>query len=337
MAQLQSLTGYLDVANQVKSGWTSYRSTDVDEIHEAVSGLICEHQMELGSSTSGLDYSHRLLRGEKVSVAQMTYGGTVHVRTRELSPYIIVTMPISGSTSYCCGEESGLATSTQGFLPKPDKEFAFGWNADCESLAIRIERHAIEQRLEELLGRPLMQTLDFDLEMPVITESGALWLSAVRDHIHYMEQRPNDPNGKWLLPEHEKLLLTTLLYTQPHNHSKMLRTSGDEAPQHVKIAEKYIEENAEKNINSNDLVILTGISEGALWRAFKRFRGCSPIQYLRFIRMKKTRLELLNPNIEGNVTEIAMRWGFYHLGRFALAYKKHFGESPSDTLKRRGI
>ncbi|WP_460359141.1 helix-turn-helix domain-containing protein [Mycobacterium sp. ZZG] len=33
------------------------------------------------------------------------------------------------------------------------------------------------------------------------------------------------------------------------------------------------------------------------------------------------------------VTMVAGRWGFLHLGRFAIQYRQLFGESPSQTLR----
>lgn len=35
------------------------------------------------------------------------------------------------------------------------------------------------------------------------------------------------------------------------------------------------------------------------------------------------------------VADVAMRWGLMHTGRFAAAYRRTYGESPSETLRGR--
>ena len=37
---------------------------------------------------------------------------------------------------------------------------------------------------------------------------------------------------------------------------------------------------------------------------------------------------------ETSVTDAANRWGFWHMGDFAMNYRRMFDELPSDTLKR---
>jgi transcriptional regulator GlxA family with amidase domain len=58
------------------------------------------------------------------------------------------------------------------------------------------------------------------------------------------------------------------------------------------------------------------------------------MRYLRNVRLARVREALTRADRSGSVTEIAVEWGFAHLGRFAAEYRAHFGESPADTLRR---
>jgi TolB-like protein len=51
--------------------------------------------------------------------------------------------------------------------------------------------------------------------------------------------------------------------------------------------------------------------------------------------LERVRRELLRAQAEASITEIAVRCGVNHLGRFAIAYRRRYGESPSVTLQRR--
>ena len=50
--------------------------------------------------------------------------------------------------------------------------------------------------------------------------------------------------------------------------------------------------------------------------------------------LQRVREELLNGS-GSNVASVALRWGFEHMGRFANQYRRAFGETPSQTLRRR--
>jgi transcriptional regulator GlxA family with amidase domain len=53
------------------------------------------------------------------------------------------------------------------------------------------------------------------------------------------------------------------------------------------------------------------------------------------VRLKLVRDELLRSGPDANVTAVAMRHGFVHLGRFSAQYRVAFGELPSATLRRK--
>ncbi len=76
-------------------------------------------------------------------------------------------------------------------------------------------------------------------------------------------------------------------------------------------------------------------SARALYAGFKQHRGYTPLEFLRRVRLRRVRDDLLAAPHGATVKEIASRWGFNHLGRFSGQYARQFGEMPSDTLRRR--
>ena len=61
----------------------------------------------------------------------------------------------------------------------------------------------------------------------------------------------------------------------------------------------------------------------------------SPKRYLSMRRMNLARRALRNAEAQRTtVTEIASDYGFWELGRFSVAFRSLFGESPSTTLRQ---
>ncbi len=78
---------------------------------------------------------------------------------------------------------------------------------------------------------------------------------------------------------------------------------------------------------------------GSIMRRFEEIIEANPDRgphrYLVLRRMHLTRRRLaLSSADTTTVTQIAMDYGFYELGRFAVYYRRLFGESPSTTLRR---
>jgi len=82
-----------------------------------------------------------------------------------------------------------------------------------------------------------------------------------------------------------------------------------------------------------DICAALGVSERTLQYSFREYVGMSPTAYLRMRRLNcvRTTLAAEDPR-QITVTQVAMRFGFLHLGRFSGDYKRLFGETPSETL-----
>ena len=59
------------------------------------------------------------------------------------------------------------------------------------------------------------------------------------------------------------------------------------------------------------------------------------MRYMRTARYQKVREALSRAEPEESVGDIAAKWGFSHMGRFSVEYRRRFGETPSETLRRR--
>jgi TolB-like protein/AraC-like DNA-binding protein/tetratricopeptide (TPR) repeat protein len=91
-----------------------------------------------------------------------------------------------------------------------------------------------------------------------------------------------------------------------------------------------------QRITTTELAGVCGVSERTLHRHFLDFLGRSPLAQHRLMRLAAAREALLEPadGAAMSVTDVAARFGFGHLGRFASDYERRFGEPPSATLAR---
>jgi AraC-like DNA-binding protein len=99
-------------------------------------------------------------------------------------------------------------------------------------------------------------------------------------------------------------------------------------------ATDYIDSNLNEAFSIGELSNFAATSMSKLERTFKHQLGLTPSQYIQARRLSAVnhRLRLASPT-NAKISDIAMQFGFNHLGRFAGAYLKYFGESPIRTLR----
>lgn len=311
-----------------------FASSDLDEVRDKVAQVYCSHRLDPASRSRRLAAWQNSVALSKLAVGAMSYGAEVVIDPGCLESFFLLMLPYSGSARINAGERSFVADQTMASLLNPTDPVSMTWGADCAKLMVRIDRDAAQQQLAILLDRPLRQPLRFDPMMAMDGRSATWWRYAGM-LIEEIETLGTAAPTSATVRQLEALLLTSILEIQPHNYSAALRDGGGRiAPGHVRRVERYIEEHAHEPIDMAQLVTIGGVSARTLFEGFQRFRDTSPMAYLKRVRTQRVHDELLASRGAGTVADIAARWGFHELGRFAGDYRKLYDEMPSETLRR---
>ena len=93
----------------------------------------------------------------------------------------------------------------------------------------------------------------------------------------------------------------------------------------------YIEDQGDRPLHVPELCLAIGVPERTLRYCCQQQLGMSPRAYLTLRRLTMVRRILLRQ--AASVADAARQYGFWHLGRFAQAYRTQFGEMPSTTIR----
>jgi len=108
--------------------------------------------------------------------------------------------------------------------------------------------------------------------------------------------------------------------------------------QHAIVMRRFrrvVEENPEQPLYIPEICKAIRVPQRTLRMCCQEHLGMAPKRYLLLRRMHLARRALRQAATGGaSVTDIATRYGFWQLGRFAVEYQTLFGESPSATLRR---
>jgi len=108
-------------------------------------------------------------------------------------------------------------------------------------------------------------------------------------------------------------------------------------PRSVRRACDAMHANVGHGWSVTELAAVAGVSGRTLQRQFMAFLGKAPRSVLRDINFDRARCELLQGSAGARVADIAQRCGFPHSGRFSVEYRRRYGETPSQTLKRQAL
>lgn len=203
-------------------------------------------------------------------------------------------------------------------------EFTRG-GAEFEQLALEVEPH----RLRELLGtQTLPRAVDRLLtgsptddmhEQPMTPALARL----VEEILHAGSRGPS----RQLYLEAKGLELLAVLVDELELVSQAMAPLGPRDVERLESARRLLLQRMAAPPSLPELARLVGLNEVKLKQGFRTLFGMSVFAHLRSERMELARRLLVQRHL--SVSEIAARVGYANPSKFASAFRKHFGFSPS--------
>ena len=132
----------------------------------------------------------------------------------------------------------------------------------------------------------------------------------------------------------EQELLLVMIRCLTEGDPLRLTKSGRRHDRVIARFEEYLEMHPEQPLYLAEICTAIGVAERTLRGICEDHLGMGPIRFLALRRLHLVRRALQQTNsATTTVTRVATDHGFWELGRFSVAYRALFGESPSDTLR----
>ncbi|MFW3168196.1 helix-turn-helix domain-containing protein [Pseudomonas syringae pv. syringae] len=282
-----------------------------------------------------LDYSKNacLLGDSFVSRSESSSGWGYETRN-EVDGFLI-SIPDAGRVHWTNRQSSFTVTAGELSVVDQREVIASRYDAMARYTTVYIANIDVFRTLSLLNGKPPKAPFFFR------HNKGAPWTA--RCMVNFVEtiieswahaQSPTDGVIKGL----KEAMITFALYTLENNYSCALlddHTITSPTPHVIKFAAEYMIESSNLNLTVGDIAVYAGISSRSLQTGFKKFKGTTPIAFLRTVRLERARDMLTDTSSTSTPREISIRCGFSNFYLFSKYYMESYGESPASTFRKK--
>jgi AraC-like DNA-binding protein len=200
------------------------------------------------------------------------------------------------------------------------------------SMSVPVEK--LESLLEAIVGRHFMKRLGQRIVHPH-PQSMSRLLKLHRGVGQLAHDAPEILHVPEVLRAVENELVHVMVRCLAEGADVKATTGGRRHDAIISRFEDFLSENPDRPLYLTEICAGIGVAERTLRAACEEHLGMGPIRFLTLRRMHLSRraLQRADPS-KSTVTRIVTDHGFWELGRFSVAYRALFGESPSETLRR---
>lgn len=277
----------------------------------------------------GWSVAHRRCAAALITLDEIAIQGRVDCEVRAADGVVIIQ------------PQGGLLTVAGDLIARGDTPVLAAENMPCrlQLNAARFNAVSIEAELLQKVATerhtPLPQRIKFLSSEPRSAAGERIWRAAL-DYVASTFASADTVHHPLLVTAAAQLLAAAALECFPSNVTAgqdLLR--NPEVPKSIQSAMSFIHRQAGTEIGVKDVAAEIHLTPRAVQYLFRQQLDTTPTEYLRQVRLHRAHQDLMaGHRSTTTVTQIAQRWQFAHTGRFAVLYRRTYGQSPHTTLNQ---
>jgi AraC-like DNA-binding protein len=307
----------------------------IDAAEDALSATFLPLRLDSSARNGRVEMHLDVIAADRFTMGRVRFDSELRIRT-DLPVDYHIDIPLRGRARSRAGARDPIITSEGSaavFMPGLAADLT--WSHDAEQLLLVLGAAEVRRELTNLLGREVRRPVVFAEKMDLTSRAGRSWTRV----LDLIERDVIEGGGLLDSPlisrRLDQVIIDGLLIGHQHNYTADLCADQPTAARRaVRRAIELVQSRPEHPWSTSTLAAEVSVSARSLQCGFREMTGSAPMEYLRHVRLHRVHQDLLEADPSAaTVTEIAHRWGFVHLGRFACAYRQRFGTLPSSTIR----
>lgn len=319
---------------------TAFHTSDPATAERETERLLSPHRLRVHGSTAEFDARVNRAVFVDVTLLSIDYGTGVTVERPTEADYVVVLLPLTGHLHVRHQRQEFIAIPRQtAAVLSPGTGMTLSFSPGCGLLSLRADAAAFERTLRRLApDHDACGSVRFE---PVV-HNATHAVDALYGVARLLQGVVENPQTRERIPpvlaeQLREQALSTVLTVQPHSSWNAL--FGPTAAVSARIVREALDIMASETAGVHTIGSIArrvGVGVRALELGFRKELGRSPRAHLHEMRLGRAHDELVRAQPTGGVTvtDVALRWGFAHTGRFAAYHRERFDEMPSQTLRR---
>jgi hypothetical protein len=224
---------------------------------------------------------------DRVRLYYGRYGADVMLKFSETNTYLQL-FPLAGKGELAIGGKTIPLAPGKTAIVSSNVSWQFRCSADYEHLTLHIGAEVLTRKLAAMTGATIGGPLVLDAAQDITDPKTRILPDYLRSLVDTLNKAdPGAALPTWWASQTETLLMTMVLCCNRHNYTYLLDAlAADGAPAEVRRAEDFIEANWQRPLALDEIAAAAEGNTLSLFRAFKKYRGCSPLQYLAQVRSR---------------------------------------------------